>query len=282
VTLTDTHCHLNSKDFDADRDEVIERALASGVTRVLIPGLDLESSLDALLMAQAHPNLFAAIGLHPSEADHWDEQTLPSLRELVSPPYDDSDDQGKVVAVGEVGLDYYWDAAPRAQQRAVLQAQLAFAAEIGRPVILHLREKDDHAGGACAADLLGLLEDWVGGLRAVGAPLAERPGVLHAFSGDGQTAERALGLGFYIGVAGPVTYKKADDLRQRLADLPLDRILIETDAPYLTPVPHRGKRNEPSFVRYIADRIGEIHSKHPEEVASRTGQNAARLFDWGD
>jgi TatD DNase family protein len=233
-------------------------------------------------MAQAHPNLFAAIGLHPSEAARWDEQTLPALRELDNPPYADSDDLGKVVAVGEIGLDYYWDAAPHALQQSVLRAQLEFAAEIGKPVVLHMREQDDRAGGACSADLLALLTDWVSGLRAANSPLVDRAGVLHAFSGDRATAERALALGFYIGVAGPVTHKNADGLRELLAGLPLDRILIETDAPYLAPAPHRGRRNEPAFVRYIADRIGEIHSKHPEELAAHTTRNAARLFVWGD
>jgi len=127
-----------------------------------------------------------------------------------------------------------------------------------------------------------ILEDWVAGLRRRKDTLAARPGVLHSFSGSLETAEQAIRLGFYIGVTGPITYKDAEKRRQIIAALPLDRLLIETDAPFLTPVPQRGRRNEPAFVRYIADKIGEIHSKHPEEVAAVTSANAARLFDWGD
>jgi TatD DNase family protein len=280
--LTDTHCHLDLDKFDADRDEVVQRALDAGVIRILIPGLDLETSLDALILAQAHDNIFAAIGIHPEAADRWDPHTLPALRELVNPPYADSQDLGKVVAVGEIGLDYFHDGAAHELQQGVLKQQLDFASEIGKPVVIHMREQEDAEDGPCAEDLMEILETWTAWLKNDGHALADRPGVLHSFGGSQATAERAIRLGFYIGVTGPVTYKNAESRRQIVAALPLDRLLIETDAPFLAPVPKRGERNEPAFVRHIADKIGEIHSKHPEEVAAVTSANAARLFAWGD
>jgi TatD DNase family protein len=146
--------------------------------------------------------------------------------------------------------------------------------------VLHLREAGDAPDGDCASDLLNVLEEWVGRLRMGQNPLAERPGVLHSFSGSHVTAEKAIQLNFYIGVTGPVTYKNAETKRQVLGALPLDRILIETDAPFLAPVPQRGKRNEPAFVRHIADKIAEIQSQNSEEIAAITTANAARLFSW--
>ena len=291
MTLTDTHCHLDFEQFDEDREAVIQRARDVGVLRILIPALNLKSSLAVVLLAQNHPNLFAAIGVHPGEAGSWDAGTLPALRELADPSHPDptpseagarGEDENKIVAIGEIGLDYYWDAAARELQKSVLKEQLEFAAEKKKPVIIHLREKDDNEHGACAEDLMKILEDWVTGLKARKDALAERPGVLHSFSGSKATAEWAMRLGFYIGVTGPVTYKNAGERRQIIADISLDRLLVETDAPFLAPVPRRGKRNEPAFVRFIADKIGEIHSKHPEEVAALTSANAARLFHWGD
>lgn len=273
MTLTDTHCHLDFERFDADRPEVISRARAAGVARILIPGIDLPSSRRAVQLAEADPMLFAAIGVHPNDSLTWNAQTLDDLRALAAHP--------KVAAIGEIGLDYYWDAAPHDHQRMVLQAQLHLAAERSLPVIIHLREKGDADHGPCAADALDILEEWVTRLRAAGSALAARPGVLHSFSGNLTTARRALDLNFYIGLTGPVTYKNAESKRQMVAALPLEKILIETDSPYLSPVPQRGQRNEPAFVRHIADKIAEIHKIDPEEVAAVTTANAARLFSWG-
>lgn len=282
MTLTDTHCHLNFEKFDTDRKSVIQRALETGITRILIPSIDLASSLEAVLLAKSHPNLYAAIGIHPSGAALWDAQTIPSMEELLSPAHADTEVDGKVAAIGEIGLDYYWDAAPHDLQKSVLRAQLDFAARSGLPVVIHLREAEDADDGPCADELLAILEEWVAGLRASNAPLRERPGVLHSFSGSPETAERAIKLGFYIGVTGPVTFKDADRRRALIQALPLDRLLIETDAPFLTPAPKRGHRNEPAFVRYIADKIGELHSISPDEAAARTTANAQRLFAWGE
>lgn len=274
MTLTDTHCHLDFEKFDPDRSAVLERAARAGVERILIPGIHLTSSRAAVKLAESHPMLFAAVGIHPTEAGAFSVDTLKGLRELAASP--------KVVAVGEIGLDYYWDAAPHDLQQRVLRAQLDLAAELGLPVVIHLREKGDAPEGPCAADLLNMLEKWVAGLRSRNEPLAERPGVLHSFSGSLATARQAIRLGFYIGVTGPVTYPKAIARRALVAALPLDRLLIETDSPFLAPVPQRGRRNEPAFVRHIADKIAEIQSCSAEEVAAQTTANAMRLFRWED
>jgi TatD DNase family protein len=273
LELTDTHCHLDFEKFDPDRPEVLTRARAVGVTRILIPGLDQASSLRAVKLAESEPILYAAVGFHPTDVGTWTCDSAPALAELAKNP--------RVVAIGEIGLDYYWDAAPQALQREVLQEQLDLAATLQLPVVIHMREKDDAPDGDCAADLIKILGEWVTRLRAEKNPLATRPGVLHSFSGSRQTAEKALDLQFYIGITGPVTYKNAETKRQVAAGLPLDKILLETDAPFLAPAPQRGKRNEPAFVYHIADKIAELHHQNPEEVAARTTANAVRLFAWG-
>src|SRR5687767_10139090 len=239
MQLTDTHCHLDLEKFDADRQAVIERALAIGVTRILIPGITLKSSHTIVHLAGSHPNLFAAVGVHPDEALTWDPQTIPALRELAA--------DLKVVAIGEIGLDYYWDTAPHDYQQMVLKAQLDLAAELQLPVLIHLREKEDAPDGDCARDLLRILEEWAGRLRQEKSPLAERPGVLHSFSGSAQTAQKAIDLNFYIGVTGPLTFKKAQTRQEIITSLPMERLLMETDAPFLAPLPKRGERNEPAF-----------------------------------
>lgn len=286
MVLTDTHCHLDFEKFDVDRPEVLQRAWEAGLTRILIPGLDLASSRSAVKLAESHPNLFAAIGVHPTEALKWEPETKNDLLSLArphphpSPAGRGARGEGKIVAIGEIGLDYYWDAAPHDVQQKTLKEQLNLAGELGLPVVLHLREAGDAPAGECAQDLLKILEEWAGRLQSSQNPLAERPGVLHSFSGNLATARRALELNFYIGITGPLTYKNAESKRQLVKALPLDKILLETDAPYLAPVPQRGRRNEPAFVRHIADKIAEIHSKNTEEIAALTTANAARLFAW--
>jgi len=273
MLLTDTHCHLDLEQFDADRPAVIDRARAAGVGHMLIPGITLNSSQAIVRLAGSRPRLFAAVGVHPNEALTWDAQTVPALRDLAS--------DLNVVAIGEIGLDYYWDTAPHDYQHMVLQAQLELAAELQLPVILHLREKGDVLEGECARDLIGILEAWVGKLRAEKSLLAERPGVLHSFSGSLQTAERVLALNFFIGVTGPLTYKNAEARQKVIASLPVERLLIETDAPYLAPVPRRGERNEPAFVMYTAEKLATLLSMTPDQAAEITTANAARLFAWG-
>jgi TatD DNase family protein len=269
--LTDTHCHLDADAFDADRSAVIQRAVDAGIVRMLAPGLDVASSERCIQAADEHACVFAAAGIHPTEAGSFDEPALNRLRSLAQHP--------KVVAIGEIGLDYYWVKEPalQAHQREVLASQLQLASELHKPVVLHARERGDADNGPCLADLLNLLEGWL----SSGGPTWP-PGVLHSFSGTIEIARRAIELGFYIGITGPVTYKNAAARREVVAALPLDRILIETDSPYLAPHPYRGQRNEPAYVAHIADKIATVKSTTTEEVTVVTGENAARLFSWGD
>jgi TatD DNase family protein len=270
--LTDTHCHLDFEKFDADRQDVLQRAWDAGLTRILIPSLDLKSSVRAVKLAESDPKLYAAIGVHPTDSLTWDGQTISALRKISI--------SQKVVAIGEIGLDYYWDSAPHKLQIKVLVEQLNLAEELELPVVIHLREKNDQLEGECSQDLLKILEKWTGHLQAIHQPLAERPGVLHSFSGSQDVAQKALELGFFIGVTGPVTYNGASKRQELISRLPLDKLLIETDAPFLTPVPNRGKRNEPAYVAFIADKIAEILSTTREQVAEVTTANSVRLFGW--
>ena len=304
--LTDTHCHLDFNKFDEDREAVIQRALDAGLTRILIPALDYESSLAGIKLAEAYPNIFAAVGFHPTDLDKWNDLSIENLRKLLSfssailsEARDPSSREGdssvakerllqndipnKIVAIGEIGLDYYWVKEPekQARQRDVLKQQLRLAQEVNKPVIIHMREENDAWFGQASVDLLEILSEWHGQLIAESSPLVERPGVLHSYNGNLETAQKAIALNFYIGVTGPVTYKNAEEKRQIIRRLPLERLLIETDSPFLTPVPHRGKRNEPAFVAHIADKIAEIHMTTREQVAEVTSANAARLFGWG-
>jgi TatD DNase family protein len=271
--LTDTHCHLDLKKFEPDRAEVLKRAQEAGVARILIPGITVTSSRAVIALAESHPMLYAAVGVHPTEAQTWTEGTRSELRALASPT-----PGSRVVAIGEIGLDYYWDAAPNEAQKAVLQEQLGLAAELGLPVVLHMREAKGAQDEACAADLLEILEKWVTGLPD--GRLRERPGVLHSFSGSLGTAQAAMRLSFYIGVTGPVTFQNAPARQELVAALPLERLLIETDAPFLAPHPRRGQRNEPAYVRLIADKIALLHSCPTEQVAAVTSESAGKLFGW--
>jgi TatD DNase family protein len=302
--LTDTHCHLDFNKFDADRDSVIQRAVDAGISRILIPALDWDSSLAVIELAESHPALFAAVGFHPTDVEKWDQTSKDELKSLifskhVTPsetkglPHDKTDSSAalpprndrtnKIVAIGEIGLDYYWvkESEKQARQRDILKQQLGLALEVNKPVIIHMREENDAWFGKASVDLLEILAEWHGLLRSQNHPLAQNPGVLHSFNGNLESAQQAIALDFFIGVTGPVTYKNADEKRQIIRQVPLDRLLIETDSPFLTPDPHRGKRNEPAFVLHIADKIAEIHMTTREHVAKITTANAARLFGWG-
>ncbi len=287
--LTDTHCHLDFNKFDEDRDAVIQRAIEAGVERILIPALQLKSSQAVVKLANSLPNLFAAVGFHPTDLDEWNENSIEDLREMIRPLPNPSptgrrtQGEGKIVAIGEIGLDYYWVKEPekQARQRQVLKEQLQVAREANLPVIIHMREENDAWFGQTSVHLLEILTTWQKNLQAQNHPLAKKPGVLHSFNGNLETAQKAIQLNFYIGVTGPVTYKNAEEKRQIIRQLPLERLLIETDAPFLTPVPYRGKRNEPAFVAHIADKIAEIHMTTREQVAEITSDNANHLFGWG-
>lgn len=277
--LTDTHCHLDFNKFDEDREAVLQRAIEAGVERILIPSLEWRSSQAVVKLANSHPNLFAAVGFHPTDLDEWEESSIENLRTLAK-------SAGKVVAIGEIGLDYYWvkESEKQARQRRVLKEQLRLAGEAGLPVVIHMREAEDAWFGPVSVDLLEILTEWQAGLVAQNHPLAQKPGVLHSYNGNLETAQKAIAHNFYIGVTGPVTYKNAEEKRQIIRRLPLERLLIETDAPFLTPVPQRGirsARNEPAFVAHIADKIAEIHMTTREQVAKITRDNASNLFGWG-
>lgn len=269
--LVDTHCHLNFESFDTDRAAVLEKAAQAGVERVLNPGIDLETSRAAVDLAQAYPEVYAAVGVHPNDAGTWSEGTLDELRGLASHP--------KVVAIGEIGLDYYWKRTEPALQHRVFQGQLDLAAELGLPVVIHVRNEDpdDHRA---MNDALDILRDWQLSLSTRSPELAFRPGVLHSFSGGLEDAQRAIACGFCVGITGPVTFKKADILRQVATELPVECLLIETDAPFLTPHPHRGERNEPAYVRFVAEKIAALRGLELDRFARITTQSAERVFRW--
>jgi TatD DNase family protein len=256
--LIDTHCHLDFPQFDADREAVWQRARNAGVAFIVNPGSDLASSRRAVAQAESDPAIYAAVGVHPHEVKDWDASTMTELRTLAAHP--------RVVAIGEIGLDYYRDLSPRPVQMEVFRRQLDLAAEMGKPVIIH--DRDAHV------DLARILAEWLaelGGHR-------ERAGVLHSFSGDLALARQVLDWGFLIGLGGPLTFQNARPLQALARNLPLDKVLIETDSPYLSPHPFRGQRNEPSRVSYVARMLAELQGRAVLDVANQTTINAKRLF----
>ncbi len=271
MALTDTHCHLNFEDYQDDLGDVLDRAQAAGLRRILVPAIDLDSSKRILPLVEENPMLYAAIGVHPNSGTSWEKETSGALRKLARHP--------RVVAIGEIGLDYYRDRAPKDLQKTILRQQLDLALEINLPVVLHVRNKSD-VDRSCIEDLLSILENWITEATPPFQERAHKPGVLHSFSGNVPESKKALDLGFYLGITGPVTYKNAELLRNVIKDAPLNRLLIETDGPFLSPQPKRGKRNEPAHVSYIIDKISEIVGQPVERVAEQTTANAAALFMW--
>ncbi len=259
LELVDTHCHLNFTSYDQDRAEVLERARSSGVRRIIVPAIDLDSARQALALAEQHKEVFAAVGIHPNSCSDFQATQLDELRALAQ--------HRSVVAIGEIGLDYYWDKCPKPMQHRALEAQLELAAALERPVILHNRQ--------AAEVLIATLEAW-----SPSAPvsLRDRLGVLHSFSASPAVALRAVELGFYLGFTGPITYKNADELRDIAAGAPIERLLIETDAPFLSPQPRRGKRNEPAYLAYINERLAALRGISATAMARQTSANARRLF----
>jgi TatD DNase family protein len=253
--LIDSHCHLNFEAFAADRAEVISRAREAGIVAFVNPATNLGDSRQIVTMSEQIPNCFATVGFHPNDATDFAPDSPDQLRELARHP--------NVVAIGEIGLDYHWDTAPRPVQQSVLEQQLALAKELGKPVIIHQRD--------AAADTMAILRQWAAG--------GDHPGlVLHSFSGDRPMADEALELGFYIGISGPVTFKNARGLPDIVAAVPPDRLLVETDAPFLSPHPFRGKRNEPARVRVIAQKMADLHGLSLETMSRGLTENTVRLF----
>ncbi len=270
-SLSDTHCHLDFQVFDNDRRAILDRALDAGVGRILNPGIDLETSRMAVELASEYVEVFAAVGVHPNEASSLGPDTLGQLRELAR--------NKKVVAIGEIGLDYYRERAPHGLQKAVFRQQLDLAEELGLPVVIHTRDASKETPEATRA-ALDLLSEWQRKLSDRAGNLANRPGVLHSFAGGVPFAKEAVELNFLIGITGPVTFPKAVDTQALVAAIGLKNILVETDAPFLTPIPFRGKRNEPGYVRFVAKKISEILNLSYEEVLIITSRNADRLFEW--
>lgn len=266
IGLIDSHCHLDARQFDADREAAIGRAVENGVTRIVNPGVDLLSSRAAVTLAQRYQSIYAAVGVHPHDAKTLDAAALEELARLAGSP--------KVVAVGEIGLDYYRDLSPRDAQRRAFEAQLELATQLALPVIIHDRDAHD--------DVLAILHDWRATLDTRHLPLAARPGVLHSFSGDVSLAEQVMALGFWIGISGPVTYQNASRLRDVVRAVPMERLLIETDAPYLTPHPHRGRRNEPAHVCLVAQALAQVRGLTLSQVTTQTSASARTLFGWPD
>lgn len=261
LRLVDSHCHLCLEEFSADLEQVLLRAEEAGVTRIVVPGIDLETSRRAVQMAQANPQLFAAVGVHPHNASEWSPALERNLLDLAQ--------DNSVTAIGEIGLDYYRQHSPRTDQHRALEAQLALAASLGLPVIVHNREAID--------DLLAILLPWSGKLPAA---LSGRAGVLHAFSASSMDAAQATEAGFFLGIAGPLTFRNAESARSLASELPLPRILVETDSPYLSPHPYRGERNEPSRVSLVVEALARVQDVDTKKIAEQTTANAAELFSW--
>jgi TatD DNase family protein len=258
MTFVDSHCHIDGPDYDADREEVIARALEAGVTTMLnvVSGDPHSGALErAVALAEQHSEIYAAIGVHPHDAKLFDDQTEELLRNLVAK-------SKRVIAWGEIGLDYHYDHSPREIQREVFRRQLRLARQYNLPVVVHSREADD--------ETIAILSDELGNYAPAG--------VLHCFGGSLPLAQAAIELGFFISFAGNLTFKKAEALREVARQLPLNRLLIETDCPFLTPVPFRGKRNEPARVVETASCLAGIHDSEREEIGRITGENFANLF----
>jgi TatD DNase family protein len=261
LRLADSHCHINLPEFESDFEEMLQRAVEAGVTKLLVPGIDLESSARAVSLSERYPQIYAAVGVHPNAASTWSAEAQRELLGLLR--------SNRVVAIGEIGLDYYRRRSPADVQRSAFQAQLRIAAERGLPVVIHNRQATE--------DVLAITLDWAE--RLMGG-LSNRAGVLHAFSADVEAATRAVQAGFYIGIAGPITYPNAQDRRDLALQVPMDRLLIETDSPFLPPQPFRGKRNEPSYVGIVARTLAQVHGISIEEISRITSSNATSLFRW--
>ncbi len=254
IELIDTHCHLDMPQFKDDLLDVLVRADSAGVKTIITIGADEESSEKAVELAKAHESIYASVGLHPHDAKEFNENTEDLLRRLAK--------EEKVVAIGEIGLDYHYNHSPKKTQQEVFSRLLSLAKELDLPVIIHSRE--------AKADTLKLIKD--SGITR---------GVMHCFSGDIDMAEQAMAMGFYISFAGPVTFKNAKRLQEIAKAIPDEYILIETDAPYLTPVPYRGKRNEPSYLLHTAKQVATLRGVKLEDIARITTVNAKRLFGIG-
>jgi TatD DNase family protein len=251
--IFDTHAHLDALQYDDDRQDMIERAKQEGVGRIINIGFNRETIPTTLRLTEQYDFIYAAVGWHPQDAKDMTPEDLPWIEELCL--------REKVVAIGEIGLDYHWDTSPRDTQARVFREQIRLARKLGMPIVIHNR--DAHKD---VVDILGEEQ------------AADVGGIMHCFSGSWETAKLCLGLNFHISFGGPITFKNAKQPKEVLAQVPFDRLLLETDAPYLAPHPYRGKRNESSYIRLIAEVAAEIKGVSVDELIDITTANACRLF----
>jgi len=252
--LIDSHAHIDDEKFDADREAVIENALAAGVGLIINPAADEESSRRAVALSEKYSMVYATVGFHPHDAKSYDfKEHGQMLRDWAK--------KDKVIAIGEIGLDYHYDLSPRDIQQSVFVDQMHIAKEMALPIVIHNRESME--------DMWRLLKDHFS---------PEYGGVMHSYSGSVEMARIFLDMGFYLSISGPLTFKNARKLPEVVAMMPLDRLLVETDSPYLTPTPHRGKRNEPAYVRFVAEEVARIRGMSIEDLEEITTENAKRVF----
>ena len=262
MQFIDTHCHLNLNQFDNDIDEVLLRASENNITKIIIPSIDIPSIEKAIKLAENYSQIYAAVGLHPNDGNSWDKDTLDKIRDFAQHP--------KVVAIGEIGLDYFWDECPRDKQQLIFEEQLLLAKEVNLPVIIHSRDS--------LSEVLTTLEKWKSSFPYEQSVPGKKFGILHAFEGDFESAQIANSLGFLIGVGGPVTYKNSLEKQEIAKSIDLEWIALETDSPFLSPMPFRGKRNEPMNIKLIAERIAQIRNIQLKLVSQITTNNANVLF----
>jgi TatD DNase family protein len=255
--LVDTHAHLTMPELSGELPALLQRAAEAGVAGVVCVGIDLASSRQAIDIAGRYPQVAATVGVHANDCADLPSGWLDELRGLAG--------SAGVVAIGEIGLDYYWKRVERQRQREVFQAQLELAEDLALPVVIHNRDAGE--------DLTGILLEWAAGL-----PAGHPRGVLHCFSGDRDMMDSCCSAGFFVSFAGPITFRNSRGAAEMVAAAPPDRLLIETDSPYLAPHPHRGKRNEPSLLRLVAERMAEIRGVSLDQIADATTRNAERLF----
>ncbi|GBF11413.1 MULTISPECIES: TatD family hydrolase [Tepidibacillus] len=251
--LVDTHAHLNDEKFNEDRAEVIKRAKEVGVETIINIGYNRETILSTIELVEQYDFIFGAVGWHPNDAHEMKEEDFDWLKEITQHP--------KILAIGEIGLDYYWDFAPKEVQQEIFRKQIQLAKQVNLPIIIH--DRDAHQ------DICSILREE--GAKDVG-------GIIHSFSGSMEMAKECIDLGFYISFSGPVTFKNAKKPKEVATHIPIDRILLETDSPYLTPEPYRGKRNESAYVKFVATKIAELRGMDVEEIAQITTRNAKRIL----
>ncbi len=251
--LFDTHVHLNARQYEDDREEVIKRAFNQGVTHMVVVGFDEETIPLAIDIAEKYETIYAAVGWHPVDAIYYEEKHLDYLEQLSKHP--------KVVALGEMGLDYHWDTSPKEVQEDVFRKQIRLAKRVNMPIIIHNRDATE--------DVIRILKEE--NAKEVG-------GIMHCFSGTPADVQACLDMNFYISLGGPVTFKNAKEVQEVAKIIPLNRLLIETDCPYLAPHPYRGKRNEPAYVSLVAEKISELREIDYEEIEKITTENAIKFF----